>query len=392
MDDVAITIVHSFKLEPMQPSTTPMHHPLMDQILNRKHALTNLTDAEFEAMLPQLAAELESHGVLRETYSDAEIQKDWALLLKKDTTINAMTISATEVAGMKVLRKHMRHFHSVRNYKGHSVESLWTRPCLEKALRFNRAQHSTPYASEIIRSLSFANGLGKVTMYRPLMAKKVVSYLVNKDNLKEVRVLDVCAGWGGRMIGAKSAELNHAYKYCRVHYTGIDPCAKTYAALCAIRDELELTNVTLINQPAEVALQEMDPGAKYDIALTSPPYYNLEIYSDEPTQSISSSALDGYQEWLNKFLKPVIQGIIRLGVKYSCWSVKNFKTDKKYDLLDDVIRIHAEHGWRLLDDTVFTMANSRRPGQKSQPTSDDATTAALVPKKTEECTYIFIRA
>ena len=372
----------------MQPS----HNSLMNRILNRKHALTNLTDAEFEAMLPQLAAELESNGVLRESYSDSEIQKDWVLLLKKDTTINAMTISATEVAGMKVLRKHMRHFHAVRNHKGHSVESLWTQPCLEKALRFNRAQHSTPYASEIIRSLSFANGLGKVTMYRPLMAKKVVSYLANKDNLKEVRVLDVCAGWGGRMIGAMSAELNHAYKYCRVHYTGIDPCAKTYAALCAIRDELELTNVTLINKPAEVALQEMDPSATYDIALTSPPYYNLEIYSDEPTQSISSSAVsDGYQAWLNKFLNPVILGVIRLGVKYSCWSVKNFKTDKKYDLLDDVTRIHAEHGWRLLEDTVFTMANSRRPGQKSQTTSDDATTAALVPKKTEECTYVFVR-
>jgi hypothetical protein len=398
MEVVAITIAHSFKVE-------PMHHPLMDQILNRKHALTNLTDAEFEVMLPQLAAELESNGVLREAYSESEIQKDWALLLKKDVTINPMNISATEVAGMKVLRKHMRHFHSVRNYKGHSVESLWTRPCLEKALRFNRAQHSTPYASEIIRSLSFANGLGKVTMYRPLMAKKVVSYLVNKDNLKEVRVLDVCAGWGGRMIGAKSAEggdkgggdkphkaLHSAPQTPRkggalkVHYTGIDPCAKTYAALCAIRDELELTNVALINQPAEVALQEMDPGVKYDIALTSPPYYNLEIYSDEPTQSVTSGS--GYQAWLNEFLSPVIQGIIRLGVKYSCWSVKNFKTDKKYDLLDDVIRIHAEHGWRLSDDMVFTMANSRRPGQKAQ--SEDA--GALVPKKTEECTYIFIRA
>ena len=361
----------------------------MDRIINRRHALTSLTDAEFEAILPQLAAELESHGVLRETYSDSEIQKDWALLLKKDTTINAMTISATEVAGMKVLRKHMRHFHSVRNYKGHSVESRWTQPCLEKALRFNRAQHSTPYASEIIRSLSFANGLGKVTMYRPIMAKKVVSYLVNKDKLKEVRVLDVCAGWGGRMIGAKSADS------IKVHYTGIDPCAKTYAALCAIRDELELTNVTLINQPAEVALQELDPSTTYDIALTSPPYYNLEIYSDEPTQSIASSALDGYQAWLNKFLKPVIQGIIRLGVKYSCWSVKNFKTDKKYDLLDDVIRIHGEHGWHLLDGAVFTMANSRRPGgQKAKATPmspEDATTSALVPKKTEECTYVFVR-
>jgi 16S rRNA G966 N2-methylase RsmD len=353
----------------------------MDDILNKKHALTRLTDAEFEVLLPKLAAELESNGVLRETYTDAEIQKDWTLLQKKDATINPMNISATEVAGMKVLRKHMRHFHAVRNYKGHSVESLWTQPCLEKALRFNRAQHSTPYVSEIIRSLSFANGLGKVTMYRPLMAKKVVAYLADKDNLKEVRVLDACAGWGGRMIGAMSVEGGEGG--LKVHYTGIDPCAKTYEALRAIRDELGLTNVTLINKPAEVALQELDPNSKYDIALTSPPYYNLELYSDEPTQSVSVT--DGYTAWLNTFLKPVIQDVIRLGVKYSCWSVKNFKTDKKYDLLDDVIKIHGEHGWRLLDDTVFTMANSRRPGQKATPSED------VTPKKTEECTYVFVR-
>jgi hypothetical protein len=396
---------------------------MLKSILNKKHALTNLTDAEFEALLPQLAAELEANGVLRETYADADIQKDWALLLKKDATVNAMTISATEVAGMKVLRKHMQHFHAVRNYKGHSVESLWTQPCLEKALRFNRAQHSTPYASEIIRSLSFANGLGKVTMYRPLMAKKVVAYLATKDAMTDVRVLDVCAGWGGRMIGAKSVEgggdklppqtprngdkggggdklTTARHETClgppqtprngdkgggdkggalKVHYTGIDPCAKTYAALRAIRDELGLTNVTLINKPAEVALQQS--LGTYDIALTSPPYYNLELYSDEPTQSVSGPNA-GYQAWLNTFLSPVIQGVIRLGVKYSCWSVKNFKTDKKYDLLDDVIRIHGEHGWRLLDGVVFTMANSRRPGQK----------AASDHKKTEECTYVFVRA
>jgi len=394
--------------KPMLPSSS-----LMERILNKKHALSSLTDAEFEALLPQLAAELAAHGVLHETYTGAEIQKDWDLLLRKDATHNAMTISATEVAGMKVLRKHMQHFHTVRNYKGHSVESLWTQPCLEKALRFNRAQHSTPYASEIIRSLSFANGLGKVTMYRPLMAKKVVAYLADKDKLTEVRVLDVCAGWGGRMIGAKSAEgggdklppqtprKGGGDKLppqtpsngggIKVHYTGIDPCEKTYAALRAIRDELGLHNVTLIHKPAEVALQQ--PLGTYDIALTSPPYYNLEIYSDEPTQSVHAG---GYPAWLESFLKPVIAGVIRLGVKYSCWSVKNFKTDKKYDLLDDVIRIHGEHGWRLLDGVVFTMANSRRPGQKAKPhestESTDPTEVAVAPKKTEECTYVFVRA
>lgn len=368
--------------------------PMLKSILNKKHALSSLTDAEFEALLPQLAAELESHGVLHEIYTDADIQKDWYLLLRKDPTQNAMNISATEVAGMKVLRKHMRHFHAVRNYKGQSVESLWTQSCLEKALRFNRAQHSTPYASEIIRSLSFANGLGKVTMYRPLMAKKVVAYFAQQLGGQEVRVLDVCAGWGGRMIGAKSAEggdklppqtpRNGGGGGLKVHYTGIDPCEKTYAALRAIRDELGLTDVTLIHKPAEVALQQS--LGTYDIALTSPPYYNLELYSDEPTQSVHSVQVCGYQVWLEKFLKPVIKGVIRHGVKYSCWSVKNFKTDKKYDLLDDVIRIHGEHGWRLLDGVVFTMANSRRPGQKGLIPSE-----AVAPKKTEECTYVFVR-
>ena len=168
-----------------------------------------------------------------------------------------------------------------------------------------------------------------------------------------------------------------------MHYTGIDPCAKTYEALRAIRDELGLTNVTLVNKPAEVALRDLGPSVTYDIALTSTTYYNLELYSDEPTQSVATK--DGYQAWVNEFLNQVIQGVIRHGVKYSCWSVKNFKTDKKYDLLDDVVRIHGEHGWRLLDGVVFTMANSRRPGQK-------AANEDMTPKKTEECTYVFVRA
>ena len=39
----------------------------MNRILNKKHALSSLTDTEFEALLPQLAAELAAHGVWHET-------------------------------------------------------------------------------------------------------------------------------------------------------------------------------------------------------------------------------------------------------------------------------------------------------------------------------------
>jgi 16S rRNA G966 N2-methylase RsmD len=337
------------------------------KIINKKNALKNLSDQEFEILLPIFAEELETHGVLYETYTDEEIAKDWKLLREKKIDKTVTNVSATSVAGMKIMRKYMRHFHEVQNYKGLSVKSLWKKENLEKAIRFNRAQHSTPYASEIIRSLSFTNGIGKVTMYRPLMARNIVAYFDAKS------VLDVCAGWGGRMIGSKSVDL------ASISYTGIDPCIKTYNALCSIRNDLGLTDVTLINKPAEVALLELPADMKFDIALTSPPYFNLEIYSDETTQS---TRLGNYKAWVDKFLRPVIIGVIGR-VKYSCWSVKNFKTDKKYNLLDDVIAIHEENGWKQMD-LVFTMSNSKRPGNSSGVETSS-------PKKTEEVTYMFVK-
>jgi 16S rRNA G966 N2-methylase RsmD len=341
-----------------------MSESLIQKFINKRNSLKELSDNAFEELLPILAKELEDYGILYENYGSEEIAKDWKLLQEKPIDKTVTNVSATTTAGMKVMRKHMRHFHNVANYKGQSVRTLWKKENLEKALRFNRQQHSTPYSSEIIRSLSFTNGLGKVTMYRPAIAKKVVEYFDAKT------VLDVCAGWGGRMIGSKSTDLKN------VLYTGIDPCIKTYQGLCAICDELKLTGVILINKPAEIALLELPENKTFDIALTSPPYYNLEIYSDETNQS--TSVARDYKSWIDNFLKPVIIGVIKR-VKYSCWSVKNFKTDKKYNLLDDVIKIHEENGWKKLD-IVFTMSNSARPGGSS---SDI--------KKTEEVTYVFIR-
>lgn len=337
----------------------------MEGVINKRNALRDLSDVDFEELLPKLSSELESHGILYENYSNEEILNDWKSLCKKSLDNNVTYISATSVVGMKIMRKYMTHFHDVKNYKGVSIRSLWKKEHLEKALRFNRKNHSTPYASEIIRSLSFTNGLGKVTMYRPLMARNVVSYFKAKS------VLDVCAGWGGRMLGTKSLGSS-------VSYTGIEPCEKTFKGLTNICNHLNLVdNVTLINKPAEIYLNELDSNIKFDIALTSPPYYNLEIYSDEETQSLQYS---DYESWINNFIKPVIENILKR-VKYSCWSVKNFKTDKKYDLLTDVIRIHEENGWIMMDVT-FTMSNSKRPGLSVN----------TGPKKTEEVTYVFVKA
>ena len=136
--------------------------------------------------------------------------------------------------------------------------------------RFGEDQ-CTPYVSEIIRQVGFVSGTSKVTIYRPLLTKRIVERFNSKH------VLDVCVGWGGRMLGSVCVD--------GVSYTGIEPFSKTYEGLEQMKSELELTDeqVTLHNDRAETILPELEQ--KYDLALTSPPYYNLEIYTDEETQS-----------------------------------------------------------------------------------------------------------
>ena len=118
----------------------------------------------------------------------------------------------------------------------------------------------------------------------------------------------------------------------------------------------------------------------YDLAITSPPYYNLEIYSDEDTQSHQYGS---YKEWVEKFLKPVVFGVIdRLKEDgHSCWSVKNIKTDKSYPLYDDIVALHLEKGWKKID-REFYIGNCLRPGLK------DGDGNA---RKSKESTFVFVK-
>ena len=252
----------------------------------------------------------------------------------------------------------MTHIYDVKNYKGVCIKSLWTVGNIRKVLIINRKSHSTPYVSEIIRQLGFMSGSSKVTMYRPLLTKRIIEYFNCKN------ILDICVGWGGRMLGSSSIE--------NVKYTGIEPCTKTFNGLVNIKNELQLEDVILYNDTAENILPTLTD--KYDLAITSPPYFNLEIYSDEDTQS---HKYGNYENWIEHFLKPVVYGVINKLTDdgKSCWSVKNFKTDKKYNLYDDVVKLHNDKGWKQLD-IEFYVGNCVRPGLN---------------KKSKEITYVFTK-
>jgi hypothetical protein len=103
------------------------------------------------------------------------------------------------------------------------------------------------------------------------------------------------------MLGAMTSRL-------RYHYTGIDPNTQTYAGLQALGELLQEQGLGRGYEMHNIPSEEFDPEpGSYDAAFSSPPYFNLETYTDEPTQCMNRyTNLDA---WFEQYVTPTIKMI-----------------------------------------------------------------------------------
>lgn len=141
-----------------------------------------------------------------------------------------------------------------------------------------------------------------VNEFPPIVARKVYQTYGKKDktNQKTLRIFDPCAGWGGRMIGA--ASLGNVY------YEACEPSTKTYEGLIKLGEWLHTLQPQFTFKINHVPYEEYEDSKTFDIALTSPPYYNTEHYSDEPTNSLNK--FHTFESWVEGFYKPLILNTI----------------------------------------------------------------------------------
>lgn len=142
----------------------------------------------------------------------------------------------------------------------------------------------------------------KRTSVFPVRVAKTIYTLYGKDNM---RVLDPCAGYSSRLIGFYSNARGGTYH-------GIEPCQQTYGGLLKTQQEIEPMalnhSAILNNECAEDLMPKL--SSNYDMIFTSPPYFDLEKYSDEDTQSYKR--YKKYEEWLDKFLFVIVSESYRL--------------------------------------------------------------------------------
>lgn len=342
-----------------------------------KEDITLDKEPELYAKIMELATHIVNDPsiILEDNYTMNEKKKDWESLVKKKMIENGEIVSldSRSKLGHKILDHHMKHFYDVKNYKGVSVRSLITQEQMEVSLLANVRMHTTPYSSELRRMLIMYGGLGSVTKYRALTSKAIVQYFEAK------RVLDPCIGWGGRMLGTLAA-------FPDTVYVGCEPDSNTAKSLRDILQDPALpatlkTRATILEATIESSLNQIKQMQPFDMILTSPPYFNLEVYT-AGDQSIQTNST--WKDWVDKWLTPVILGALSTlkSTGVSCWSVKNIKTDKAYPLADVVKEIHKKAGWELVK--TVKMTGSGRPGGKR--IQDNKET-----RKSEEETFCFKR-
>lgn len=138
--------------------------------------------------------------------------------------------------------------------------------------------------STLIHAFSNERTIRTVTQFKPNCAKHLY------DFFKAKKVLDFSAGWGDRLVGFLASNAQS--------YIGIDPNTKLRKPYRQIHEAYApQKKATFIFSPAEdVDYSELD----YDFVFTSPPYFNLEVYSDDETQS--AFRYQDFDRWLDHFL------------------------------------------------------------------------------------------
>ena len=163
-----------------------------------------------------------------------------------------------------------------------------------------------------LQSIRMATTLRKyvASQFKPSIAKAFYDYFGSRN------ILDFSAGWGDRLAGFYGSETG-------AYYLGIDPNTLNHPNYKKQKDFYEThrsffeidKDCDFICAPAE-DVDFTDYEDMFDTVFTSPPYFNVEKYSEEDTQSyIRYKNIDSWnRDFLHKTISKIIPTLKKGGI------------------------------------------------------------------------------
>lgn len=288
------------------------------------------------------------------------------ILNKEDASI----ITNSNSSGTNIL-KHFcgKEFYSSKgNSKSKSCLDVFNNDELLKKVLRNRMGYNTskedgkdrPYVFSMSNGMLLqgfrSSGLAySVSTFKPAIAK-----FLYEEHSKNKRIFDYSSGWGARVLGAMSLKENLN------RYIGIDPFTSNSVnemiKFFGYENKANVINACSEQWEEYVSNISSEEQNTFDLAMSSPPYFNLETYGGE-NQSILKH--NTYEEWLKNYWKQTVSNI-KTYVLSPEGKFILVMVDKvgKYEIAKDMIEICKELDFNIEKVYSFQTSKSHLSGKK----------------------------
>ena len=146
---------------------------------------------------------------------------------------------------------------------------------------------------------------GCVSIFKPILAKRLVELFNPKV------VLDPCCGWGSRMIGCIAGGVDL--------YVGFDTNVELEPIYQNIISDFNFGEKTRIRI---CDCMDIDYNSyEYDMLLTSPPYFNTEVYNFSQIRS-KQDWNDWYKTCITKWFNGLkVGGVLALAIPFNVYGI-----------------------------------------------------------------------
>ena len=212
------------------------------------------------------------------------------LVSTKSEANNIGTISDYFSESVRVRCKFLRNEPILNYYQSHI-------PAIVDELERDRL----PVNSMQLRESLWRSRNKQCTTFKPKLIKLCIGmfselgeYRQGNNTIK--RVLDISAGWGDRLVGCMASNIDE--------YKGFDP---NIAMQSAYKDLIDFLRPHAVNKKIACSVDPLPfedaqlHANYYDLVMSSPPYFMMEIYSGDSTQSTSTTKNE--RDWYTKYLK-----------------------------------------------------------------------------------------
>lgn len=172
---------------------------------------------------------------------------------------------------------------------------------LRRAIRLAKETTGKITPASVRNKLRVVSPIQVCSNFRPVAAKTIYD-AYGRDDMAVV--LDMSAGYGGRLLGFLASKLATT-----AVYHGVDPSRRTVEGNRAMAEFFGASDRVVMH---EAAFEDFDLAGEVgavDMMLTSPPYFKKEVYDgDDPRQS--SNRYRAYGAWCDGFWFPSLAKVV----------------------------------------------------------------------------------